>query len=288
MTQSNKQAAEQLLESAFADLLAIAQREGVTVKRMRELLSRAQLNAMRQQGMTQQEMMAASGYSLKTIRRLLRDGEPEDNTDLVHRFVGDWSSDPQFPNALPLQGHHFPCFVDLCARYGGDFTPPSLAQILVSRGFATVASQSNSELGENEHQLQYIQLCTKALTPVPGHEMLDFARQSIHSLLDTLNHNLAGHQPPRLERRLWSHRMQAAQLPELRERVRNHANRFREQVLKELDELESTVVDQTVIDPLDSRKNNSALANTEEKSTTRSKEPCRAVGLGLYWFELNS
>lgn len=273
MTQSNKQAAEQLLEVAFADLLAIAQREGITVKRMRELLSRAQLNAMQQQGLTQQEMMAASGYSLKTIRRLLRDGEPEDNTDLVHRFVGDWSSDPQFPDSLPMQGRQFPSFVDLCARYGGDFTPPSLAQILISRGFA--------QLEEGNSQETHIRLCTKALTPNPGHEMLDFARHSIHCLLDTLNHNLAGAQPPRLERRLWSHRMQSAQLPELRERVRVHALNFREQVLKELDALESAVADSNEID-------DSKLQSVASPAPITSQEPCRAVGLGLYWFELNS
>lgn len=254
---TNKDAAEKLLESAFTDLLAIAQREGITVKRMRELLSRAQVCAMRAQGMTQQEIMAASGYSLKTIRRLLHDENGEDNTDLVNRFVGDWSSDPEFPNRLVVSDQPFPSFMDLCSRYGGDFTPPSLLQILLNRGLVEVNDG-------------YIELQTRALTPSPGHEMLEFARVSIHSLLNTLSHNLAGQQPPHLERRLWSHRMPKSQVAELRIRVREHANRFRDEVLREMDELETV------------GRQQHDIGNNSDRETSHP-----GLGIGLYWFELD-
>ncbi|GAB4186038.1 MAG: hypothetical protein Tsb002_10160 [Wenzhouxiangellaceae bacterium] len=248
MVKGNKEAVEQLLEDAFARLLTIAQREGVTVKRMRELLSRAQVQAMRGQGMTQQEIMAASGYSLKTIRRLLRSKTEEDNTDLVNRFVGDWSSDAAFPDRLPLNDDGFPSFLDLCARYAGDFTPPSLVQILTSRGLVVVDDG-------------YIALHGKALTPSPGSEMLEFARQSIISLISTLDHNLAGEHPPLVERRLWSHRMPKRAVPLLRDRVNQHIHGFREQILKELDHHETLAFDDDSGGP-------------------------DAVGIGVYWFEL--
>lgn len=247
MTKTNKEVAELLLEDAFAGLLSIAQREGITVKRMRELLSRTQVHAMREQGMTQQEIMAASGYSLKTIRRLLQSVSEEDNTDLINRFIGDWSSDSEFPAELPISALSFPTFQDLCARYAGDFTPPSLLQILSTRGLV--------RLDENLVVLQ-----SKALTPPPGLEMLEFARQSINSLLCTLDHNLAGQQPALLERRLWSHRMPVEHVAELRERVSEHAQALRLEILAELDRLESKSTADTVY--------------------------MKAVGLGLYWFEM--
>lgn len=246
---NHKESAEKLLESAFTDLLAIAQREGVTVKRMRELLSRAQVRAMRQQGMSQQEIMGASGYSLKTIRRLLQEGGVEDRTDLVTRFVGDWSSDPHFPDQLALGEQQFPNFIELCTRYAGDFTPPSLLQILLSRGLVQV------EGGQ-------VELLSKALTPSPGHEMLEYASFSIHCLLSTLDHNLSGQRPGRMERRLWSHRLPRSQLAILRERVKLQVEQLRRQVLAEIDALEQRSGAEPLVDEL------------------------LSAGLGLYWFEL--
>lgn len=248
MPKTKKDAAEKLLEDAFTGLLSIAQREGITVKRMREILTSAQIHAMKGQGKTQQEIMAASGYSLKTIRRFLHNNTHEDNTDLVIRFVGDWTSDAEFPNILPLNGDEYPSFVDLCARYGGDFTPPSLVQILTERGQAEIKDGN-------------ISLHGKAVTPSPGSEMLDAARSAIRSLINTLDHNLSGARPPYMERRFWSHRMPCSAVPELRDRIRAHTALYREQILYELDRLE---------------------AETDHANEEQLSE----VGVGVYWFEV--
>ena len=68
MTDSTaRKAALELLEDVFISILAFADQHGITVKDMAELLQVAQVRAMRRQGKSQQEIMAASGFVLKTI-----------------------------------------------------------------------------------------------------------------------------------------------------------------------------------------------------------------------------
>jgi len=81
MDSESKAKTEQLLAEAFTGLLHISQRSGVTIKRMRKLMAMVQVRDMKRQGMTHQRIKAASGFSLKTIRRLLKMDVREDGSD---------------------------------------------------------------------------------------------------------------------------------------------------------------------------------------------------------------
>ncbi|GAB4187538.1 MAG: hypothetical protein Tsb002_12960 [Wenzhouxiangellaceae bacterium] len=222
-------------------------RDGVTVKRMSELLTTGQIQAMRKEGMTQEEIMAASGYTLKTIRRVLRRPPENDTTNLLERFVGDWISDPDFPDTLPINGDVYPNFVDLCDRYRGDFKPGGLLKHLADSGLITINGDQVTVHG-------------REVTPKSVPEKLAAVTSSIEALLGTLEHNLAGMEPPFLERRYWSHRMPHEMVPELRQRIRELTYEYRDQVIREMERAE--------------------LSQPEIPALERC-----TVGLGVYWFE---
>lgn len=138
MDSQSKVRTEQFLAEAFTGLLHIAQRSGITVKRMRELMAMVQVREMKWQGMTHQQIKAASGFSLKTIRQLLKMDLREDRSDPVARFVAEWTADPDFPETLSLDEVAVPNYLDLCARHGGEFHPGPLLDLLAKRGFARV------------------------------------------------------------------------------------------------------------------------------------------------------
>ena len=100
---SDKDAAEQLLKDLFIAIMTIGHSCGVTTNRMASLLVTSQIQTLRESGLTQQEVMSLGGYTLKTVRNILTsDQSAEDSTDIVGRIVGAWSSDPAFPDSLPL------------------------------------------------------------------------------------------------------------------------------------------------------------------------------------------
>lgn len=242
-----RKATELMLQRAFVALMRMGLRDGVTVKRMAELLTAGQIQALRDTGMTQEEIMAASGYTLKTIRKVLQNPPELDTTNLLERFVGDWKSDPDFPDSLPLDGENYPTFVDLCDRYRGDFKPGGLLKHLAESGLITIAGGLVTVHG-------------RAVTPRAVPERLQAAGSSIEALVSTLEHNLSGAAPPFLERRYWSHRMPREQIPQLREQIRELTYEFRDRLIVVMEAAENSGGDEC----------------QQEKTT---------AGIGVYWFE---
>jgi len=176
MPDTSTKAAEKLLEDVFVALLAIADDHGITIKRMAELLPVVQVREMRRQGMSQQEIMAASGYALKTIRKILAGQTLEGNNSPLDRFVGDWNTDPHFPATLPIDGEQFPTFKDVAFRYGKEFRPGALLKILVEQRLVEVSNA-------------VVTLKGRAVLPVSIPRKLDSARVAARCLLQTLSRN---------------------------------------------------------------------------------------------------
>ncbi|GAB4201599.1 MAG: hypothetical protein Tsb002_38210 [Wenzhouxiangellaceae bacterium] len=246
MAEDNKLAIEALLKAAFLGLLPIARQEGITIKRMRELMTNVQLQAMRSEGLTLQKMMAASGYSLKTMRRLLQQSETQDRTNLLERFVGDWAIDAEFPDELPLNGGKFPTFEDLCDRHARDFTTPSLLEVLTERGLVEVRGDR-------------VRRTSRHVLSTATEDMLQAASHSISAFLSTLENNLSQQGQPLIERRFWSHRIPPERMDELRQEVKALTDEYRDDVLALLDRIELP-----------------ASVETDE---------LLEAGIGIYWYE---
>lgn len=242
-----KTAIEQLICAMFIEMLDLARAHGITIKRMRELLPNAQLRALEAAGLSQLEIMADSGYTRKWIRKILIDPVPDDNASPLEKFVSDWSADTEFPDVLALDGT-FPSFADLCDRYAGDFTPPSLLKMLIERGVINVES-GVVHLSQN-----------RMITTRIGPEMIQAAQTSLTALFGTLKHNLSGKEPPFIERRLWSDRVAPADVPDLRDKVRQINHEHYQKILQ-------------------------ALAEFQVSETNNLKADYPVVGMGMYWFE---
>jgi len=134
----NRIEAERLIERSSIELFEIALAHGVTVKRMRDLLTTSVIRNLHRQGATRQQIMAASGFCLKTINRILTLDTSADDADLVAGFAADWAADPAFPGSLSLDNGAVPSFQSLCDRYGREFTPTSLLEALQARGLVNV------------------------------------------------------------------------------------------------------------------------------------------------------
>lgn len=241
-----KKAVEALLCSVFIRLLEVARREGITVKRMRELLPAAQLQALEDAGFSKSEIMADSGYTRQWIRQILGKPMLEDDTNFLDRFVSNWDADPEFPDTVSLS-KQYPSFDDVFDRYGGDFTAPALLKILKNRQIVTVKNRM-------------VTLCrTRDVTASAGVDMIRAASCSLSALLDTLNHNLAGNSPPFTERRIWSDHIPKEKVGELREAVRALNTQHYANVLDILAEY--------------------------QVGPDSDRECLNAVGVGIYWFE---
>lgn len=126
-----KNAMEEFLAAVFRELHLIAYTEGITVKRMRQILPRVQLEMLKEQGMTEHEISAQSGYSRPSIRKILKEPISNDETNRLERFIAHWTADSEFPDRLALDGL-YPSFAHLCETYAGDFTPTTLLRLLQS------------------------------------------------------------------------------------------------------------------------------------------------------------
>lgn len=249
MTQDSKEAAKKLFEEVFVALLSIADTHGITIKEMAELLPVAQIRAMRRQGQSQQEIMAKSGYALKTIRKLLLTSTANSNYNHIDRFVGDWKTDPEFPDTLPLGNGAFPTFADIVHRYGREFRPGALLKILIEQDLITLDGQA-----------EHVTLKRRAVVPPHAPEKLDSARVAARNFLTTLAHNTAGQEPPRMERRVWSYMIPPEDIPAVRERITAMSMAYRELVIE-------------------------ILAGAEAPERIENLDKSNAVGFGMYWFE---
>lgn len=249
MGKSAKRIVEGLAEETFVGLQHIVSKQGITVKRMRELLPSVLLQTLKRDGMTQQEIIAASGYTRRSIRRIMSTNLEKDETDLLERFMGDWVADPAFPPLLPIKGKQYPTFNDLCECHGCDFSAPSLLRILKERELVEVVDE-------------YVVFKRGELISPYLPERIESARRSIKALFSTLYHNLSDAEPLFTERRLWSCRIPHDQIRTLRDKVREINMEYRERIMEELDAYE--------------------MASDTDEAACFSE-----VGLGVYWYELD-
>lgn len=250
-TEDAKLAMESLLEAVFRELLTIARAEGITVKRMREILPRVQLEMLRQAGLTQMEMVAESGYSRRSIRKILNEQISQDETNRLERFVSYWAADDDFPDRLPKSGE-FPSFEDLCDVYAGEFTSAALLKILIERNIV--------RLQDSE-----VVLAGRMVKAVSQVEMIQAARSSITALLQTLEHNLCGVKPPFIERRIWSQHILHSDVGAVREEIAEINEEYSRKVLNVL-----------------------AKYQVSPQSSSGDADCVPSVGIGVYWYERKS
>lgn len=240
--------AEAFLASIFGKLGDIAEKLGITTSRQVEILQSSQVHRLHNKGRNQQEIMAATGLSLKTVRKVLKSEllERVGNTDYVGQIIGDWASDGEFPLSLPIKGTVYPGFKDLCDRYGREFTAPALLKILQDKGLVAVE--------ENR-----VTLLQRSLTPTTPANMLELGGASVCALLGTLEHNFAMGPKPFVERRIRSERIPKDLLASLRQEMSELIHQFRQQVI-------------------------SSLAASEARDGSTQLELATA-GIGVFWYE---
>lgn len=239
--------AEELLCAVFIEMLEFANEYGITVKRMRELLPATQLRALEAAGLDQGEIVAHSGYTRKSIRKILSQEISRDCINPVDRFVSDWASDPDFSDDLSLDGE-YPSFRHLHDQYGGEFTAPGLLKLLSERGIISI---------ENDTVILDPQRKVTANTTV---DMIQAAQCSLVSLFGTLKHNLRYLDEPFTERRIWSASIPVDSIDQLREEMRQIN--------------------------LDNQKQiTAAIAKYEVSRDSVGPASLARVGVGIYWFE---
>jgi len=250
MSKDTKAAVEELICSLFVEVLELAKIHGITIKRMRELLPVTQLQALEQAGYSQTEMVAESGYTRKSIRKIL--SKPV-QTDCIHpldQFIANWDADPQFPDCMAMEGQ-FPSFEHLHDVYGGEFTAPGLLKLLKERSLVAIEDG------------QVTLLPDRSVTAHTEVERVKAAQFSIRALFKTLRHNIEYPDQPLTERRIWSSTIPASQLSEYRATVLQVNQVHRKKLMQ--------IMEQFQVSP-----ENAAEAQC-----------MKAVGLGMYWFELN-
>lgn len=188
-----KERAEELLSDVFEHLLGIAQTYGITTKRQLVLLMAAQVRALENQGVSRVDIRPVTGLSAKTVRKLANHGHGSDETDMVAIFISDWASDADFPNKLAIDGE-WPCFIDLCEKYGKDLTPAAISNALLQKGLA-------------EKTGTHITLLSNSLISAAGKpELIPLASDALIDLISTITNNLSGN-TPLMQRRLYTHRI---------------------------------------------------------------------------------
>ncbi len=245
----SRQATEHLLCEVFRHLVPIARREGISVKRMRELLVRTQLRLLDEEGMTRFELMALSGFSRRAIRLLLLDDREGDRTDLLARFMGAWFDDPCFPTTIPLDSRKPPSFVHLHEKYASDFTLPGLLKLLKNYDLIKVEQDRVTALGRG----------VTARTTVKD---LAAAEKALAGFFSTLIHNLYELDPPFMQQQIHTHPASSEHKAELRGMVSEviHSTQGR---LREL-----------------LKPNGTRAARKDQGKQTE-------VGIGLYWYEID-
>lgn len=239
--------AEAFFAKIFSKLGDMGEQLGVTTSRQVALLQSSQVHRLHQKGRNQQEIMAATGLSLKTVRKVLK-SEPLERvgqTDYIGQFIGDWASDPAFPSCLPIRGVDYPDFKDLCDRYGREFTAPALLKILQERGLVEV----------NGDRARLVQNTLISKTPA---NMLELGGASVCSLLGTLEHNFSLDPVAFFERRMRSEHIPLQDIDLLREEVRDLIWAFRKELV--------------------------ALLGRREARELTLNETITA-GVGIYWYE---
>lgn len=247
MSDETKAAVENLFCALFVDMLELARVQGITVKRMRELLPVVQLKALEKAGLSQLDIVAESGYTRKWVRKILDEALPDDDTNPLDRFVSCWAADPRFPRTIAIEGE-YPSFFDLHDLYGGDITVPSLIRMLKEREIVSINGEQITLDDKRE------------VTSSSGVDQVRAAQSSLTALFSTLKHNLSSKSEPMTERRLWSHLIPESELPELRQKVREANSEHYQKILD-------------------------ILAEHQIEVSSEDNQCLPAVGLGMYWFE---
>jgi len=221
-----KAQAEELLLTAFGELIHLCVEYGITTKRAADLLTTAHFQALSNMGVSRIDMVPLTGFSPKTVRRMLDAGKRRDETDMVLRVIGDWQADPDFPLTLPLDGE-WPSFADLRDKYGGDLTLAALSNALTRRGLA-------------ERNGKCIKLLSASLLPEKGEaDLIPVATDAIRDLTATITNNLLGKQPL-MQRRIFSYRVEKQNIPSLRNDLKPIVHEFRDKIRLTLRKHETT------------------------------------------------
>lgn len=127
---SSKEAIERLIRTLSVRLIPLQFQCMYTTAEAEHAFADAQFKHLSQLGLTQQEMIAATGVCRKTVYNRLNKSVTEYQNNKVAEFLKKWSNSRYFPRVVPLKGEK--SWEDLVATYGKGFKASSLLDILKS------------------------------------------------------------------------------------------------------------------------------------------------------------
>ena len=193
-----------LVAESFADLLVA---ENVSVKRFSDLVFAGAVKSLKARGMSMQEIISHSGAAAKTVKKYLRDEYHDKKGDvLVLRFLSGWSSDPDLPTVVALEGDEFPDWQDICSRHGGELTPNFLKKTLLASGNITIAGNKIHLVND-----RFISNGRSAAT-------YDYVGWVLAHHIHSISHNLTHQDEPLLERTIYGFQIR----PEKREELKTY------------------------------------------------------------------
>lgn len=288
--QKQSQGARDLLEDVFVSLLDLALDNGMTVLNLRDILVSSQIRALRQRGLTLRQIVLVSGLSRNTIRSILKGAERAEDQRLLAQFVENWSTSDVIPPKVYLSNSKYPCFEDVCERFGRGYSVDHLLSMLLAQGRVHIRGD-HIELADSVERPEFVPTLSKIDMTGRYFEELEqlssihrrrgpdpnnrpvvrlaeddadkelAARISLQALVATIRNNLDAESSPLIERRYWSRAVPDEKLPALRCAIQKLHKRHSEEVLNVICEYES-------------REDADVDTN-------------RTVGLGTYWFELS-
>ena len=192
-----------LVAESFADLLVA---ENVSVKRFSDLAFAGAVKALKDRGMSMQEIISQSGAAAKTVKKYLRDEYHEKKSEvLVLRFLSGRSSDPDLPKVVSLEGDEYPDWQHVCNRHGGELTPNFLKKTLLASGNITIAGNKIHLVND-----RFISNSRSAAT-------YDYVGWVLAHHIRSINHNLQHSDRPLLERTIYGFQIKPDKREELKE-----------------------------------------------------------------------
>lgn len=178
MIEDEKTAAEAALSEGLAALQDVCEKFGITTKRATELLAQSHIKEMENKGYSQVDIVARSGYSVKTIQKFKSANLVDDETSLPRKIGRAWASDHQLPSKLSMDIKTYPSIQDLTNRYGRDLTPHAVVRCLVAASLA-------------EEHAGFLYRKSPPVIPTKVIEKLPIMGRSIRDLCKTVTSNLS-------------------------------------------------------------------------------------------------
>ena len=184
---TSKEAIERLIRVLSVRLIPLQFQCMYTTAEAEHAFSDEQFRHLSQLGLTQQEMIAATGVCRKTIYNRLNKGVTEYQNNKVAEFLKKWANSRFYPRVVPLKGEK--SWEDLVESHGKGFKASSLMEILQSYGVISVTDET-------------IELITDEVIGKGEPDLIDAGSLAVEELLKTIVHNAKEPEPENRIRQL--------------------------------------------------------------------------------------